>query len=216
MDATDCGIGGSVSTKTTTCYKRGHGAGRRNEAPSTRPQAPSRRRPREAESGWRALRSRCDNAPATLATENRTKEEGGNCDCFRTERRERSYKVTVLPKLQYCRVVSRECCGADGAAYTSDAVERHLCSLRVPCDRERRTRAPPAAEPATAPAPAQPAPPPQPPPGPFIYNTTHRPDLTTRRSVRLRGFYASVRWHPTEILLPTYEEFPSSMVSDMK
>ncbi|CAF4849184.1 unnamed protein product [Pieris macdunnoughi] len=93
----------------------------------------------------------------------------------RTERRERSYKVTVLPKLQYCRVVSRECCGAGGAAYTSDAVERHLCSLRVPWDRERLTRVGHAAPP---PPPAE-APPPPPPPGPFIYNTHTR--LTARR-----------------------------------
>ncbi|CAG9562298.1 unnamed protein product [Danaus chrysippus] len=88
-------------------------------------------------------------------------------------------KVTVLPKLQYCRVVSRECCGAGGAAYTSDAVERHLCSLRVPCERERRTARVPAGPPAPGAGPPQapvgpppgPAGPPQPPPGPFIYNT---------------------------------------------
>ncbi|KPJ03736.1 hypothetical protein RR46_04348 [Papilio xuthus] len=95
-----------------------------------------------------------------------------------------SYKVTVLPKLQYCRVVSRECCGAGGAAYTSEAVERHLCSLRVPCERERRTRpapAPPAAlppaPPAAPPPPLAPAPALAPPatPGPFIYNTHTRP-----------------------------------------
>ncbi|KAJ2950853.1 hypothetical protein O0L34_g5211 [Tuta absoluta] len=101
-----------------------------------------------------------------------------------------SYKVTVLPKLQYCRVVSRECCGAGGAAYTSDAVDRHLCSLRVPCERERRgARAPPPAPAAPALSPAAPPPLPPPPlapaapppataagpavpPGPFIYNTT--------------------------------------------
>ncbi|CAH0720278.1 unnamed protein product, partial [Brenthis ino] len=97
-------------------------------------------------------------------------------------------KVTVLPKLQYCRVVSRECCGAGGAAYTSDAVDRHLCSLRVPCERERRTRGPaapaapaagaaPLAPPPPPPPPPTPPPPPPPPPGPFIYNTIHAPAL---------------------------------------
>lgn len=99
-------------------------------------------------------------------------------------KRSSRYKVTVLPKLQYCRVVSSECCGAGGAAYTSDAVDRHLCSLRVPCERERRTRVPPAAPPAGVAVPPPPAAgppgagggapapaPPPPPPGPFIYNT---------------------------------------------
>ncbi|KAJ8723574.1 hypothetical protein PYW08_003486 [Mythimna loreyi] len=93
------------------------------------------------------------------------------------------YKVTVLPKLQYWRVVSSECCGAGGAAYTSDAVDRHLCSLRVPCERERRTRAQAAAPAAPAgapPPPAAPAPPP-PPPGPFIYNT-HTPSAPSPAS----------------------------------
>ncbi|CAD0201994.1 unnamed protein product [Chrysodeixis includens] len=72
---------------------------------------------------------------------------------------ERSISVTVLPKLQYWRVVSSECCGAGGAAYTSDAVDRHLCSLRVPCERERRTRlaaAAPGPAPPAAPAPRRP------------------------------------------------------------
>ncbi|CAB3254339.1 unnamed protein product [Arctia plantaginis] len=133
---------------------------------------------------------------------------GRNCDCLRAEGDEAvSYKVTVLPKLQYWRVVSSECCGAGGAAYTSDAVDRHLCSLRVPCERERRTaRAqlaaaapapppapppgpPPAPPPAApgAPAAAPPAPaaaPPAAPPGPFIYNTTHAPSPTTPRRTR--------------------------------
>ncbi|KAF9824375.1 hypothetical protein SFRURICE_002037 [Spodoptera frugiperda] len=106
--------------------------------------------------------------------EQKIKTKKKNCDCLRTEgdlAEWTRYKVTVLPKLQYWRVVSSECCGAGGAAYTSDAVDRHLCSLRVPCERERH------AEPAApAPAPRPPRAPagcPAPPPArPFIYNTT--------------------------------------------
>lgn len=55
--------------------------------------------------------------------------------------------VTVLPKLQYWRATSscwRWTVGAVGQGMwlpqSSEqlAVDRHLCSLRVPCDRERR------------------------------------------------------------------------------
>lgn len=61
--------------------------------------------------------------------------------------------VTVLPKLQYCRATSNCFCWAIGMAngpwpglvrevapQSSEqlAVDKHLCSLRVPWDRERR------------------------------------------------------------------------------
>lgn len=123
-----------------------------------------------------------------------------------------SYKVTVLPKLQYCRVVSRECCGAGGAAYTSDAVDRHLCSLRVPCERERRT-ARPAAHPPAVPAAPAPAPgtcaaplplpgAPPPPPGPFIYNT-HTASATNSSAAHASHPYRSDRPPvPPTILTP--------------
>lgn len=135
--------------------------------------------------------------PSTNET-NETKEKQNKSEETATvseeEPSESSDKVTVLPKLQYWRVVSNECCGAGGAAYTSDAVDRHLCSLRVPCERDRRTdRAPPGAAPAPPPAPppAAPAaaapPPPPPPPGPFIYNThtCHHTATGTATATRL-------------------------------
>ncbi|CAH2210285.1 jg3098 [Pararge aegeria aegeria] len=80
------------------------------------------------------------------------------CRMQYTSKRFRSYTEQVIEE-----------CGAGGAAYTSDAVERHLCSLRVPCERERRT-----ARPQPPPAAPHGAPPPAPPPapGPFIYNTS--------------------------------------------
>ncbi|GBP86144.1 hypothetical protein EVAR_62306_1 [Eumeta japonica] len=86
-------------------------------------------------------------------------------------------KVTVLPKLQYCRVVSSECCGAaEGAASTYEAVDRHLCSLRVPWLRERRTTRASLAFAPQLPRPPPPTPllpaPPTPPDGPSIYNNT--------------------------------------------
>ncbi|CAB3254224.1 unnamed protein product [Arctia plantaginis] len=125
----------------------------------------------------------------------------------RTERKPtKSRKKLRLPQSGRRRGLA-SVAGRGGAAYTSDAVDRHLCSLRVPCERERRTaRAqlaaaapapppapppgpPPAPPPAApgAPAAAPPAPaaaPPAAPPGPFIYNTTHAPSPTTPRRTR--------------------------------
>lgn len=47
-------------------------------------------------------------------------------------------KVTVLPKLAYCRERMRVCRAVVmGSEYES--VERHLVRRRVPCDLERRT-----------------------------------------------------------------------------
>ncbi|CAH4037876.1 unnamed protein product [Pieris brassicae] len=180
MDATDCGIVGSVLTKTKISVT-------------------STATARSWARGATAQHLEVEGAHRTPADHNTRQQHHRlllGMTTNGTERRERSYKVTVLPKLQYCRVVSRECCGAGGAAYTSDAVERHLCSLRVPWDRERLTRVGHAAPP---PPPAE-APPPPPPPGPFIYNTHTR--LTARRPAAPPDD-GTERPTPTDVLMVT-------------
>lgn len=58
--------------------------------------------------------------------------------------REREREV-VLPKLQYCRVISRLCdngviCGRlNELSSPYDAVDKHFCNFFPPCDRDFRT-----------------------------------------------------------------------------
>lgn len=81
--------------------------------------------------------------------------------------RQRENKDVVLPKLQYCRVISRLCdsgviCGRlieNSSPY--DAVDKHFCNFFPPCDLDLRTASIPLGQP-TAPTAVPPIIPPPP------------------------------------------------------